>query len=69
LFLTRIKTTPSGLDVRPAERVVGLEEGGVFDVSPDGTRVVMLAEGDSRVQLVVTANWIEQLRARVEGSK
>jgi hypothetical protein len=29
----------------------------------------MFAEGDSRVQLVVTANWIAQLRARIAASK
>ena len=53
----------------PPSRVVALQEGGVYDVSPDGTRVVMLAEGETRVQLVVTANWVEQLRAHLEASK
>ena len=69
LFVARINSTSSGVNVRTPERVRGLEEGGVYDISPDGTHVLMLGEGDSRVQLVVTANWIAQLRARIEGTK
>lgn len=69
LFVAHIHATPSAVTVQKSERVLALEEGGVYDVSPDGTRVVMLAEGGSPVQLVVTANWIAQLRARLEGNK
>lgn len=69
LFVARVKPGPGGFDVAPPSRVVALQEGGVYDVSPDGTRVVMLAEGETRVQLVVTANWVEQLRAHLEASK
>ncbi|HEV7839557.1 MAG TPA: protein kinase, partial [Gemmatimonadaceae bacterium] len=69
LLVARISATSRGANVQKPERLLGLYEGGVYDVSPDGTRVVMLGEGDSRVQLVVTANWIAQLRARVEGTK
>jgi WD40-like Beta Propeller Repeat len=69
LFVARIKPTPGGVDVQKPQLVLALEEGGVYDVSPDGARVVMLGEGKSRVQLVVTANWIQQLRARIDGSK
>jgi serine/threonine-protein kinase len=69
LFAARIKATSSGVNVQQPERILVLQEGGAYDVSPDGTHVVMLAEGDSRVQLVVTANWIAQLRARLDASK
>jgi serine/threonine-protein kinase len=69
LFVARIKATPSGVNVQKPEQLLPVQEGGVYDISPDGTHVVMLAEGDSRVQLVVTANWIAQLRARIDASK
>jgi dipeptidyl aminopeptidase/acylaminoacyl peptidase len=69
LFVAHIKATPGGVNAQNPEQVVPLQEGGVYDISPDGTHVVMLAEGDSRVQLVVTANWIAQLRARIEASR
>jgi Tol biopolymer transport system component len=69
LFLARTKATPSGITVQQPQRVAALGEGGVYDISPDGSHAVMFAEGDSRVQLVVTANWIAQLRARIAASK
>jgi serine/threonine-protein kinase len=69
LFAARVNATPSSVTVQQPQRVAALGEGGVYDVSPDGTHVVMLGEGDSRVQLVVTANWIAQLRARIAASK
>jgi Tol biopolymer transport system component/tRNA A-37 threonylcarbamoyl transferase component Bud32 len=69
LFVARIKATAGGLTVEQPQRIAALGEGGVYDISPDGTHAVMLAEGDSRVQLVVTANWIAQLRARIEATK
>lgn len=69
LFVARINATPTVVNVQRPEQVLPLQEGGVYDISPDGTHVVMLAEGDNRVQLVVTANWITQLRARINASK
>ena len=69
LFVARINAAPTGVNVQRLEQVLPLQEGGVYDISPDGTHVVMLAEGDNRVQLVVTANWIAQLRARINASK
>jgi len=69
LFVARTKATPSGITVQQPQRVAALGEGGVYDISPDGSHAVMFAEGDSRVQLVVTANWIAQLRARIDASK
>ena len=69
LFAARIRGTPSGVSVQNPEQLLPIQEGGVYDVSPDGTRVVMLAEGDSRVQLGVTSNWVAQLRARIDAGK
>jgi serine/threonine-protein kinase len=69
LFVARIKAAPSGVNVQKPDQLLPVQEGGVYDISPDGTHVVMLAEGDSRVQLVVTSNWIAQLRARIDASK
>lgn len=69
LFVAGINATSTGPIVQKPQRVVALEEGGVYDISPDGGQVLMLGEGDSRVQLVVTSNWIAQLRARIEGTK
>jgi hypothetical protein len=69
LFAGRIKVTAGSFGLQKPERVLPLREGGVYDVSPDGAHVVMLGEGSSRVQLVVTANWIAQLRARIDASK
>jgi serine/threonine-protein kinase len=69
LFVARIKPTPSGANVQQPERILALQEGGVYDVSQDGRHIVMLGEGESRVQLVVTANWIAQLRARIDASR
>jgi hypothetical protein len=69
LFVARVRPTSSAFDVAAPSRVVGLQEGGVYDLSPDGAHVVMLGEGDTRVQLVVTANWVQQLRTRIEASK
>jgi Tol biopolymer transport system component/tRNA A-37 threonylcarbamoyl transferase component Bud32 len=69
LFVARINATPSAVNVQRPEPLLSLGEGGVYDISPDGTHVVMLGEGDSRVQLVVTSNWIAQLRARIEATK
>jgi hypothetical protein len=67
--VARINATLRGPIVQKPERVLALAEGGVYDISPDGGHVLMLEEGDSRVQLVVTANWIAQLRARIDGTK
>jgi dipeptidyl aminopeptidase/acylaminoacyl peptidase len=69
LFVARISAAPSGVNVQKPDQLLPVEEGGVYDISPDGTHVVMLGEGDSRVQLVVTSNWIAQLRARIDASK
>jgi Tol biopolymer transport system component len=69
LFVARISAAPSGVNVQKPDQLLPVEEGGVYDISPDGTHVVMLAEGDNRVQLVVTSNWIAQLRARIDASK
>ena len=69
MFVARINAAPTGVNVQRLEQVLPLQEGGVYDISPDGTHVVMFAEGDNRVQLVVTANWIAQLRARINASK
>jgi Tol biopolymer transport system component len=69
LFVARTKATPSGIAVQQPQRVAALGEGGVYDISPDGSHAVMFAEGDSRVQLVVIANWIAQVRARIDASK
>jgi Tol biopolymer transport system component len=69
LFAARISASATGFNLQKPERMLALDEGAVYDISPDGTRVVMLGEGDSRVQLVVTANWIAQLRARIAGTK
>jgi Tol biopolymer transport system component len=40
---------------------------GVYDVSPDGRRFVMvrLAAGAGEIELVVVQNWFEELKARV----
>jgi hypothetical protein len=69
LFVARINATPTVVTVQRPEQLLPLQEGGVYDISPDGTHIVMLAEGDNSVQLVVTANWIAQLRARINASK
>ena len=39
----------------------------LFDVTPDGTRILAVQRSDSRVQLFVTTNWLPQLRARIAG--
>jgi Tol biopolymer transport system component len=69
LFVARTQSAANSITVQQPQRVAALGEGGVYDVSPDGARAVILGEGDSRVQLVVTSNWIAQLRARIQASK
>jgi serine/threonine-protein kinase len=69
LYVARVGSSGGGVNVQNSERLGALQEGGVYDISPDGTHAVMLSEGEGRVQLVVTANWIAQLRARIEESK
>jgi hypothetical protein len=69
LFVARTQSAANSITVQQPQRVAALGEGGVYDVSPDGSRAVILGEGDSRVQLVVTSNWIAQLRARIDASK
>ena len=48
------------------ERITALPST-LFDVTPDGNRVLAVQPSDSRVQLFVTTNWLPQLRARLAG--
>jgi Tol biopolymer transport system component len=69
LYFARVGSSGGGVRVQNPERVAALQEGGVYDISPDRTHAVMLSEAEGRVQLVVTANWIAQLQARMEENK
>jgi Tol biopolymer transport system component len=69
LVVAHVSPTTTGLHVVKRERILTLREGGVYDVVPDGRQVLVVQQGDSRVQLVVTTNWTSQLRARLAGVK
>jgi Tol biopolymer transport system component len=65
LVAAQLKTIGNSVEVVKRDRVVALPQAGLFDVAPDGKHVLTLQQSDSRVQLVVTTNWIPQLRARL----
>ena len=52
------------LHVVNRERITALPST-LFDVTPDGTRILAVQPSDSRVQLFVATNWLPQLRARL----
>jgi serine/threonine-protein kinase len=54
------------LQVVHRERIAALPST-LFDVTPDGDRILAVQPSDSRVQLFVTTNWLPQLRARLAG--
>jgi serine/threonine protein kinase/Tol biopolymer transport system component len=62
-----VTSSGNSLDVVAHERILALPETGLFDVSPDGNRILGVQQSDSRVQLIVTTNWLPQLRARLAG--
>jgi serine/threonine protein kinase/Tol biopolymer transport system component len=62
-----VRATGNALEVVNRERVAALPETRVFDVTPDGDRVLVIQPSESRVRLVVTTNWLPQLRARLAG--
>jgi Tol biopolymer transport system component len=62
-----VRSSGASLEVVNRERVVPLPQTSVFDVTPDGNRVLTIEDGDSRPQLVVMTNWFPQLRARLAG--
>jgi Tol biopolymer transport system component len=65
LFVAPVRFGRAGLEVGERRRVLWLGEGGVFDVHPDGKHVVLLEDSGARIRLVVTTNWVAQLRARL----
>jgi Tol biopolymer transport system component len=58
-----VSASGNSLLVVNRERIVALPST-LFDVTPDGNRVLAVQPSDSRVQLFVTMNWLPQLRAR-----
>jgi TolB protein len=62
-----IRATRNSLEVVSRERIAALPQTFAFDVAPDGNRVLTAQQIDSRVQLVVTTNWLPRLRARLAG--
>ncbi|MEX2154294.1 MAG: protein kinase [Gemmatimonadaceae bacterium] len=69
LVVAHVSATQNALHVVKRERLFALGAGGVYDVAPDGKQVLMLRQSDTRVRLIVTTNWLDQLRARLAGLK
>ena len=61
-----ILASGNSLQVVNRERFAALPST-LFDVTPDGNRILAVQPSDSRVQLFVTTNWLPQLRARLAG--
>jgi serine/threonine-protein kinase len=61
-----VAATGNSLHVVNRERVATLPSA-MFDVTPDGNRILAVQPSDSRVQLFVATNWLPQLRARLAG--
>lgn len=40
-----------------------------YDVSADGQRFLMIEVGETRAELHVVLNWLEELEARVPGAR
>ena len=61
-----VSASDNSLRVVNRERIVALPST-LFDVTPDGNRLLAVQPSDSRVQLFVTTNWLPHLRTRFAG--
>jgi Tol biopolymer transport system component len=61
-----VKASGNSLEVVTRERIAALPQTRMFDVTPDGSRILTVQQSDNR-QLVVRTNWLPRLRARLAG--
>ena len=65
LFAAQLEVNATGVKVVRQERVTSIAAGSYYDVGPDGS-VLRLEPTDGGVQVVVTTNWLPQLRAKLK---
>jgi WD40 repeat protein len=58
------RSDAASLTVTKRERIPGTRGVVLYDVAPDGNRIVMTQSSDAHKQIVVTTNWVSLLRAR-----
>ncbi len=59
-----VRSDAASLTVTKRERMPGTRGITLYDVAPDGNRIVMTQSSDAHKQIVVTTNWVSMLRAR-----
>jgi serine/threonine-protein kinase len=64
LMAVTVKTDGGSLTVNKPERVAELHGATLYDLAPDG-RILIAQPSDAHKQIVVTTNWLPQLRARL----
>jgi Tol biopolymer transport system component len=64
LTATTVQANGALLTVTKRERVPGTRAITIYDVAPDGRRILMTQTSDANKQIVVTTNWVSMLHAR-----
>ena len=65
LLAAHLEVNATGVKVVRQNRVTSIAAGSLYDVGPDGS-VLRLEPTDAGVQVVVTTNWLPQLRAKLK---
>jgi Tol biopolymer transport system component len=65
LVAVGLKMAGDEISVTSREQVARLPSAGMYDVAPDGKRILVLQLSEAHVKLVVTTNWFQELRARL----
>jgi len=65
LAVATMRADGPSLTVTKRERVPGAHDIALYDVAPDGKRILMAQTSDAHKQIVVTTNWLSTQRARL----